>query len=210
MDNLLIMLANLIQGQQYTTLIAIVFLAATINHKKIFESYDFFRKRKLEHLKDACASEHVKGLTKERLQEDIETEYYRLATGIFAEKCLREAMISAHKDISGDIGYIHFLRGKEFIGLERGKLIITINKFDKAIYIFNLCAGLLMAFFGFILLLSPSLTGEKELGKVITDLILGFIFLGGFLFFAFQFRPYYSANLIKKELAKTRNPDIPA
>lgn len=194
---------------EYQVILATIAAAtatASLTYKNFLESYDLFKRRKLKKLKDALDSEYVTGLTKERLLEDIETEYYRLATGISAEKSIREAMIKNHKSIASDVSYYHFLRARYHLGMKNGELTVNISWFDKLANCYNIATAIFFLFLAGLFLITPLASAQKTLSTTLNCIIIGFIFIGAFGFSLYQIRPIYSAQLIKKELQKLDKP----
>ena len=56
--------------------VALVVVALVINSQKILECYESRKRIRIEKLKEALASEHVKGLTRLHLEYELEAEYF--------------------------------------------------------------------------------------------------------------------------------------
>lgn len=200
MESLVATFISMLGKGEYLSLLIGITVSIFLNYRKILESFDQIQKRRLERIKEALSSDYTSGLTRERLKEDLETEYYRLATGVFAEKPLREEMINTHKSMEKEVGFYHFLRARDYISLENGMFSIKIKRIDNAAYYYNIFTSLLL-FLGaaFILLTIVFSPGGEWGGALRNVLYLTFVVLA-LIFTLTQIKPTFSARLIQRTL----------
>lgn len=78
-------------------IVSILFIALLFKIREIYDFWDNLSKRKLTVPKDLVGEQGVTGKTREVLQEKINAESFRRATGIKAEKHLIEAIINLYE-----------------------------------------------------------------------------------------------------------------
>ena len=185
--------------------VALVAVALVINSQKILEYYESRKRLRIEKLKEALASEHVKDSTRTHLEDDLEAEYFNLATGINLERDFREAIIKAHQSSDGDIRFVHFKRAMPHIKFNNKALSVVITPAEKASYLFNNLFGSLIGLFGLTLLILPGLFKGATIIQILTFLGMGLFFIVVAMFMLFQTFPVISARKVRGYLEKTHN-----
>ena len=108
--------------------IALVAVALVINSQKILDYYELRKQLRIEKLKEALSSEHVKNNTRAHLENELEAEYFSLATGISLERDFREAIIEAHKASNGNVRFVQFKRALPHIEFNDKVLSVVVSK----------------------------------------------------------------------------------
>jgi hypothetical protein len=187
----------------------IVAVALVFNYKKIVEFFEEREKARIVKLSEALQCEHISGLTKSHLEDELATELFKITTGIRLEKEFREAVIQAHKNTQGELNFIHFKRALPYIFYKDLKLEIKISTFDQASYWFNLFFGFILAFSGLLLIALPSQIKGINIVQALSVLGTGAFLMAIALFMLSQTFPIVSAHKISNELKKIHNNLIP-
>lgn len=185
--------------------ISILAIAFLFNIQKLFAFYDDRKKARIITLIEALNNEDISGLTREHLKDELETEQFKLSTGIRLEKKFREALIRAHKNTNGELSFRHYKRALPHIKYRSGEVVVNVTGVERGIYWFNSVFGVLMIFCGLFLLIVPSQTSVFNLFQLFSILSVGVAFLAMAVFMLFQTFPIYSAKWVSKELEKTHN-----
>lgn len=133
------------EGKNSWVIAGSLFLALVFNLEAIFNFFNNFLVRKLTVLKDSTGENGATGLTREVLQEEINSTLFRYATGINAEKHLREEIIKLHQLADGRLTYSNFRRTYLFLEIKHnGKLgICNLSLFERGRHYLNLVLSLI-------------------------------------------------------------------
>lgn len=197
-------------------LLPILMAAAALlfNYKKIIEFIEERQKARVAKLSEALKCEHISGLTKSHLEEELATEHFKIATGMRAEKAFREAVIQAHQNTQGELRFVHFKRALPLIFYEDAKLAVKITRFDLFDYWLNFIFGCALVIEGALeIIFSMGLLGMALSGQfkginiiqALTMLGAGASIMAIALFVLWQTFPVISARKVAKELEKQRN-----
>lgn len=128
--------------------------------------------------------------------------YFKVATGIYAEKGRREILIKLHNDTSYAINWVHIKRALPFI-ISKSNMesyIRELEPMEKVGHYYNLAVGLLFLFFAIALLLMFLISSPQGVSGVLIG-VGGALVSALFAMFVFsQNWPIESARKIKKEL----------
>ena len=130
MPDILFALINAIEEGNIWVMLTLGVLLVLFKAKGIVTFWDERRRIKLSHLKEALACDCIKGLTRQHLERELESEYYRLATGFKAEPQLRDAITRAHEKCKGELRFDHFRRASSCFHLKNGQLVVRLTRFD--------------------------------------------------------------------------------
>lgn len=184
--------------------VVVIFVAIIFNYKNISELFYDKKKEKIIKLNESLLCEHVTGLTKEHLVEELIKEQFKLHTGIGVEKEFREALISEHRNTNGEISFSHFKRALPFIFYENGRILVKLSPFDKAGYFVNLLAGFLMAFLGLLVAVLTSQIHQPTIFQILSMLGLAIFFMFVGFYMLTQTFPFTSAKKLVKHLDRQR------
>ena len=195
-------LINAVEAGNVWVIVALGAITLIFKAKSIVTFWDDRRRIKLSQLKEALDCECIKGDTRKFLESELESEYYRLATGVKLEKEVREALIQTHQKCNGELRFDHFRRALSSCEFENGKLRVEISLFTKITGWY----GAAVSLFSFISLLFVTLmflsTFTKNFVESLQHFALGvplaFISLMGVK----QYLELYSAKLVKAEMDK--------
>jgi len=199
LNEILEKLVDKVKSGDYLSGALIVMVALIFNFKKIVDFLEDRKKARLLKLTEALECEHVRGLSKSHLEEELATEYFKIVTGIRLEKEFREAIIKAHRDTKGEINFTHFKRALPHIIFNDSKLSVNISIFEWVGYAFNFCCGFLLALLGFLIIQANQINAES-IFQIINRLGFGsFFIIIGFLML-YSTSPLLSARKVKKSL----------
>lgn len=179
----------------------IIIIYLVFNIKKIIDFFEERKKLRRLNIAEALECKYIDGVTKSHLEEELATEHFKISTGIGVHKSLREAIIQAHKDMNGEVRFVHFKRALWHLKFQNSKLVVSISLFDKISFLLNCFSGIFFVLTGVIFLLLP--LHDKGI-KLIDFLVLfgmGGVFLIFSLFSFYQATSVISANIIKKKLS---------
>ena len=169
----------------------------------IFGLFERGEKLRLEKLEAYVSNESSADSDALKVIKDLrDAHYFKVATGIYAEKRLRSSLIKLHEDTSYSINWTHIKRALPFITTEKdlNSSIRDMKPMEKIGHYYNLFVGCL-----FLLLSAASiLVFFVSKPQTLSDVFIGTtsaLVCAFFAMFVFsQNWPYNSANKIKKEL----------
>ena len=177
-------------------------LGVLLNAQKILSFIDSYKKRRIELLKEAAEFPELSDKLKNQLNEEIESEYFRLAYRVKMDKPLREACLGLSEWNNSELPFKWFLRAEPHLILKRGTLLVTISKFEYFSYFYNMVLGVFMLLIGFsLIVILDNLTNPTVysvlgwLGACGLSIIFG-------LFFLSQTYSVNSARKIKRVIEK--------
>jgi len=182
-----------------------------LNHRHVFDLFEYRQKSKLKNIETALKSEHLKGLTKLHLEKALTTEHFYLSTGIRVEEKFREAIITEHQNTHGEIAFRHFKRALPHFYFEQEQLIIRVTKVETWMYWYGIIAGSLVLITGALSLLIPLyllLFTTLEDSAILSYIISGITFIPFGIFMLIEGQSVFSAKLIQKyreQIKKTKN-----
>ena len=190
--------------------LAIIFLWFVLNKDlaKLFSLFESKEKKRLDKLEIYVSDTETANSEALEVIKDLRDAYYfKVATDIYAEKNLRDSLISLHKKTSHTITWVNIKRAMPYIDAD-SKSNISIreqNWQEKIGYFYNLSIGWL--FLGF--LIASSLVYMFSSNKDLSQSglwLTSTLFCTFFTIFSFsQNFPISSAKKIKAELEKTVN-----
>lgn len=191
-----------------------VISASIVNYKRIIDLVEKQRKSRVAKLSEALKCEHITGLTKSHLEEDLATEHFKIATGVGREKAFREVLIQAHQATHGELDFIHFRQALPLLDYKDNKLTVKIDRFDLFGYRLNLFLGYVLAILGslaiglLISLLGIAFSSQFKVINIVQILSLltqGASLIAFALLILKETFPVRSARKVAKELEKQRN-----
>lgn len=206
-------ISSLFQRPVGWALLAALFVWLLLN-KDFSKFFDFFErkeKRRSEHLDLYVSKSELADEESIRVLRDLrDAEYFKIATGIYAEKRLRRALIGLHERTSHHTTWGHIRRAIQFLEADKqGNVSVRdFTRFETIGYWYNQIIGyasLLLAAGIISLLLLSYIKGPSAVA----------ISIGGsfaiilFAMFAFaQNWPVQAAKRIKAEISE-ENPHVP-
>lgn len=171
------------------------------NMFRVFESKEKKRLEKLEvyiNNKEAANDDALVVIKDLR-----DTHYFKVATDIYAEKPLRDSLITLHKRTSHSVNWINIKRAMPYliVGRDSKVTVRKQTKFEVLGHYYNLVTGWLFLGFSVALLLVFLLSATKDFGQF-SVWVLSTVFSTFCAMFAFsQNWPIASAKKISNELA---------
>lgn len=190
-----------IEQENLVVAFTLVLLSIIVNAQKLQEYMKYRKRVKINDLKEALNTGNPTGNTKDYLEQELESEYFKLVTNIRTEKLLREKIMDVHKDAKGEIEFFHFIRAISYLSIIDGKLAVTISKFAEFSYWYNKIAGITLMVTALVLWVFPIFAQDANLVKIVVFYLLGGMLVPmGFMLVTFTF-PYESARKIEKYIA---------
>lgn len=170
---------------------------------RLFSLFERGEKQRLDKLESYVNNPSAADEQSLNVIKDLRNAYYfKVATGIYAEKGRRESLIKLHNDTSHSINWVQIKRALPFIiaNADMNPSIRDMEFREKVVHYYNLAVGFLFLVFAIALLLMFLISKPQN----VSGILIG---LGGaltpalFAMFVFsQNLPFASAKKIKKEL----------
>ncbi len=186
------------------------FLLLIPNVKPIYDIFDAFPKRKLTVLQDFVGEKGATGRTRKVIQEEFDSIGFWYATGIKAERRLREAIINLHELTDGRLKYVDIKRSRSFLSImQDGTLKVRkFTRLDDFIYLFSFIGSKLLFSFAIlalsILIFFPINNPGIRLALLL-QVVLLFILA---IFYHLQSLPLSAARKIKDEISKIHEKSL--
>ena len=196
-------LITFISEGNYLIGIMLLGIGIIINIPKIKEFIDSIKKQRINNITEAMQTKQLSEVTTKFLSEKLETEYFYLITGIYAEKPLRDKIIVTHQNANGKLRFKMIEKGFEHLEIENNELTVKFSPLDKIYYLYNFINGILFFMAG-LFLLSYSLIffDAASTIKIISLTSIGLVLLPIGVSMLFMVLPFFSAKKIKKFLSK--------
>ena len=187
-------------------LLVLVFaiFALLLNGPKILEFVESRKRIRIEKLKEAISNGSVKGATKVHLENELESEYFKLATGLYLEREFRESIISLHEKAKGEIKFVHFKRALPHLkySSEVPNLVVKITLFEKMAYYFNIVGGSVMTLLGVTIVFIPTMSSETSFSVILYSVGMGVFLIAVSVFMLYQAFPMISARYVRELIEK--------
>ncbi|MDD1796395.1 hypothetical protein LRP50_25080 [Enterovibrio sp. ZSDZ42] len=172
------------------------------DYSHIFNFLERKENKRLERLESYISSNSYSTNCLEVVKEQRDTHYFKVATGIYAEKTLRDAYIDLHNSTSHRISWITIRRSLPYLKLdEENNAYIRSEKWHEKLGIYY---NYLVAIISFLLSISIILVMvfATELDSITTikSIVLILISTGTTVFSLSQNSPYLASKRIKKEI----------
>lgn len=184
--------------------IAVVMGSIAFNLTKIVTFFDERKNIKLAKLTNALKCEYITESDKYHYQEALATEHFAIATGLRAEKEIRDLIVNCHKNCEGTLRFAHFKRAIPFIRLEDGKATVIITRYDHISFGYNFIFSVLCFMSGTFILAITGFLNFDGVFPLLKHLGTTFFmcFLGALLFI--EALPIFSAIHVRREIDKQR------
>ena len=185
----------------------VVVIAFIFHYKKIVDFFEERRRAKISRLLEARNCEYLSELAKERIQEELATEYFKLATGVRLEKNAREILLRTAARCSENVDFVHFKRAIPHMRFSGKRLKVEISKYAVVGHWFNLIFGLFLVIvgLGFVGFIPYLVSGSKQFLVFFVEAAF-FIFFG--MFMISESFSVFSARLIQKALKNDKCQEL--
>lgn len=185
-------------------LVPLIHAMAKLEVGRVFGMRHRKERQKLARFEDALARpELLDDATSHTLQDARNALLFKSATGIYAESRQRTALLALHAQLAGEVPWRHLARAVDFIRFDAATADLRpLRTRDAAYYYANwgeLWFLFIMGFSGFFIGAFGVYWGWQGASSL---LLWGAFFLLSMILPVRECRPYYSARLIKKTLAK--------
>mgnify|MGYP001165984246 CR=1 FL=1 len=201
MEKILELVASGIKERDIFTVLIIFVVALVFNAGNILRYFENRRASRIQLLTESLQSPFVTGRSKEFLGRFIEQEYFTLATGIYLEKEVREALIDLHAKAKGELKFKHFKRAVPFISYQGGELYVKIDVFSWVGALYNLIVSVGSALLGLLLWVIPAFS-KLSASNILSMYLTGTFLFGFGLIMFLQFLPVISAKYLKNLILK--------
>ena len=161
-------------------------IALIFNLKDVYTFLNQLYSQKLSTLQALLEEKGASGKTKDLLQEQINCIAFKYATGIKAERKLREEIINLHEKANGRLTYLDLRRAYRYLCLDKyGSLKIRkIQKLDWGVHWLSLVASkVILGFSFFFPAISLFYQDQVELANQVAILLLFLILFATAVFF---------------------------
>lgn len=203
-------LANLLQTPAGLIAVVVFFLWLLVNKdfSHLFELFERKEKRRSEQLDLYVSKPELADADSIKVLSDLrDAHYFKVATGIYAEKKLRSVLITLHNQTSHHISWQQIKRAFQYIEIgENNTLEIReLTTIEVLGYWYNQLVGYASALFAACIFGLFVITSPKTLAAITWGIGggLGVIFFA--MFVLSQNWPIHAAKRIRKELQATTN-----
>lgn len=199
--------SDLLQSPHGWLVLVVLLIWFLINRdlSHLFSLFERGEKQRLDKLESYVSNPSAADEKSLNVIKDLRDAYYfKVATGIYAEKGRRESLIKLHNDISHTINWVQIKRALPFIiaHSDMNSSIRDMEFRDKFVHYYNLAVGFLFLVFAIAVLLMFLISKPQNLSGVLIG-VGGALTPALFALFVFsQNLPFESAKKIKKELER--------
>ncbi|GGI72049.1 hypothetical protein GCM10007978_07470 [Shewanella hanedai] len=185
--------------------LAFLGLTVIVNLKNIIPFLDGYKKRRMNLLKEVLTDKDADKLIKQNIQDEIDSEYFRLAHGIKVDKEKAICILNTHKELGSKIPFRTYLNANYYIFIEDNKMKIKISKPDKLNHYYNIFTASIL-FISSPTIVAISTTTNTPIAILLVYLLSMVMMFISILIFA-STRHYKSATIIEKELLQINSKD---
>lgn len=207
MKNLIAKLSESLSNGDFLLSTIIMILIFIANSKTIVKFLENRKKARVTNLIEALKCDHITGLTKSHLEEELAAEHFKLSTGIRLEKEFREELIKAYHDANGQVRFDHYKRALPHMTYIDNILSVRVTWFDKIGVCINGFCGLALAIISFLIMCLSFFEKGVPLIQFLGRLGVGSIYMGIAVFLFYQVLPVISAWHVAGALAKCKNKE---
>lgn len=170
-----------------------------VNLKNIFPLFDNYKKRRLNLLKEATSDENVNDQIKAHIQDEIDSEYFKLTHGVKVEKNKAICILNTHNKLGSSVPLRSYLNAVNYIFPQNGIMNIEVRKSDKISHYYN-------TFIAFLFFLTvPVIAALGSTANNAIDMLICYLFaflmMGISIWMFASTRHYSSAVFIRKKLS---------
>ncbi|MFV0575035.1 MAG: hypothetical protein ACK5NC_06440 [Vibrio sp.] len=203
---------NIIKTPYGWLVLVFVLIGIALNQNLLFFT-SFWGNRKIDKItkiEHYFENERIADPAVEKVFRDlINANYFKIATGIYAEEHRRNLLIKLQNDLSHVISWVHIKRALPYIesSADNKAYIREENRMEKAGYYYNYIAGFLSLIITVSIILLFIVYNDHSLAQLfmlIVTMICGIAFT---VICFYQNFPIISARKIKKELKKLKEKE---
>lgn len=181
-------------------LIVLVWLVRNLDYPNLVSLIGAKEKKRLEKIETyAAKSQLADGKTLGVVKDLRDAYYFKIATGIYAEKDLRYKLIELYEKTSISVSWTTIKRALPYLNISDGT-IRDFSLLEQAERIFNLFAGFLVLTFTIAVSLVFLFTAEKNAAQFLIWIGTFMVFFPFSLYAFSQNFPYQAAEIIRKDL----------
>jgi hypothetical protein len=182
----------------------LVALALIMNAQKIITFLDSNKKRRVNLLSEIASNDLVDDSIKAHIKNEINSEYFKIAHGVYLDKNKIITIIETHKKLNNIVPFRAFINANRLILAENDSFSLNIKTKDKVSYILNnIISFLLFTISPFLVALAGvNMTIYNEVSSSLALLGLALFSITVSIFVLSSSRDYSSAKLIEGELIK--------
>lgn len=184
-------------------LLFFLWLLVSFDYSRMFGVLEHKQRRRLEQINEYVSSPDLADPTIiKAIKDQRDTHYFKVATGIYAEGRIRNALVEAHQALSHSVTWTHFRRAFQYIEVAADQTITIrdLTKFEQFGYRYNQFVAYTSVLSSFALAAMVILSGSKTLASFWVG-FGGSTLVALFSMFAFaQNWPVHAKERIAKEL----------
>lgn len=207
-EGLLKLIEHIVTNDNWPVLALVAFLVLVFNLKSIQEFLEKQGTRKENFIKEAIELKSVSDSARKLLEEELDYLIVKKATGISADKYMREAILQILEKSKGDLQIFHFARAREHIRMKDKKLVIELGSIDWIQHKYHWFGAIFMALLAFIAFAAPIAAKAITAYQFATSYLLGFAAFAFSMFIVSQTIPYAIAKRIAAKLVKYQEPPL--
>jgi hypothetical protein len=189
--------------------VAVVFVAVVFHAGQIHEFVTTLRRSREETIKRFLALENLSAEVRAVLADHLDAIAFREATGIQAEKSLREGLIQLHGESNGEVSWRELRMARPYLTPDLGRVQVKLGVLDYLSYGLTMLGALVLALFALAMMLGP-MVGDPSLGQILASYGLALVFGAvAFVMYAAEL-PFHFARRFRKHLAKARSAECPS
>jgi hypothetical protein len=155
----------------------IVTFALVVNLKAIVEFLDRQRTKRVLFLTESLQYPGLSVSTRAYIEDALNTELFRRASGIYAEKEFRERLLFVATNSNGEVSISQLNQITRFLSFEKGKVLVRISKGAVTEFWFNRIMGSFVIFFAAATLMLMSSTKSPTIYQFLG--LMGMVVLFG-------------------------------
>ncbi len=199
--NITTLIENLTNENTFLSYLVVPVFLLLFNLRNITTFIQERKNAKIKLLSDALECEHIIGITREHLKSELSTRHFHLATGINAEKKVREAILNTIDGASGELKLNDFKHADSFLTMKGSTLSLHVPRSEKFSYrvsqVFSFVSFGMTVFTVFLAYLSILVADASKIAFFVTMAALFFISL---CWCVGQTFPVSSAKIIQRHL----------
>lgn len=194
---------HLEKGNIFIFIAIYILIYSLKNWKQIIDYYGEHKKSKINAITEALKSEYVKGFTRTYLEEALESEHFRMSTGIKLEKEFREALLQVYKKAKGELTLKHIKRALPYLEYKNEQLHIKMKWATKFSFLALFLMSIFLFIYGTLGMIIISFYGDNFTFQQITKIIINccIYFITSIIFFGQTF-PHLAVIKIEKIFKK--------
>jgi hypothetical protein len=135
-SNVFDVLKNLLGGEGFSFALAVLLGALAIRLKAILEFHDYIRGKRSRFLREAAQITVLTDSHRALINDEINKAVFKEATGITADRQLRERLLAVRDRSEGLVTLRHMRIAREYISLKNDALLVRVTAIEKKDFLY--------------------------------------------------------------------------